>query len=184
MREPVVEIGERELELPLLPMELAPLYAYWLNKRGDHLMPSRDDVDPVDLRSVIARVSLVQVNPAVPRFTLRVWGPSDVTRLHGPRCWGHVSDVKPTIYSRMTARHYELAIERGAPVLHDIVLTHEDLRFHYRRISLPLATDHQRTDMLLLGSIFDHREQLRFFDVYEQALANHSKTGAVALTTH
>jgi hypothetical protein len=160
----------------MLPMELAPLYAYWQNKRSYRLMPSRGDVDPVDLRSVIARVSLVQINPTGPRFTFRVWGPSHVRRLHGPSCWKHVSDVKPPIYSRMTARHYELAIERATPVLHDIVLSHKDLQFHYRRISLPLATDHQTTDMLLLGSIFDHREQLRFFDVYEQALANQSKT--------
>src|SRR5215470_982711 len=49
------------------------LYQYWNARRGIRLMPSRADIDPVEMRQWLPRIMLVDVDPEG-KFTYRLVG--------------------------------------------------------------------------------------------------------------
>lgn len=55
------------------------LYTYWLNKRGQRLMPRRADIDPVEIPpQVLPGVSLIDVVPDERRYVYRLVGTGEV----------------------------------------------------------------------------------------------------------
>lgn len=57
---------------------LRQLYEYWDKQRGDRAMPSRADLDPIDMRFAIGNVILIDVIDGDPRVftsgcTARIW---------------------------------------------------------------------------------------------------------------
>jgi len=65
--------------LPISHPRLQRLYAYWSTKKGQRKMPSRADIDVLDLRYMLGNIMLVDVVADVaggtpPRFRIRVHG--------------------------------------------------------------------------------------------------------------
>lgn len=57
---------------------LVALYAYWDAKRGNRRMPSRADIDPVDLKRFLRLLCLIDVVPDERQYVYRVVGTRDV----------------------------------------------------------------------------------------------------------
>jgi hypothetical protein len=55
------------------------LYHYWLNKRGERLMPRRSDIDPTEMPpQLLPGISLVDVVPDDRRYVYRLMGTAEV----------------------------------------------------------------------------------------------------------
>ena len=54
--------------------EQKELYQYWLDKKGDRVMPSKVDFDPIDVPRILAFISMENVTHDPLRFEVRLTG--------------------------------------------------------------------------------------------------------------
>src|SRR5215470_6786814 len=57
---------------------LQTLYDYWNTRRGAKSMPSRSDIDPVDLKPMLPNLILIDVVPDPRRYVYRLVGTREV----------------------------------------------------------------------------------------------------------
>jgi len=170
-----VSITVTELSVAPPPAWFQPLLSYWEQKRAGGRLPARADLDPVDMKSLLGWLSLVDVRPTGPRFALRLLGSAHPPRAFGPRHGQDLSTIQPEAYRDAVTRQYETTLDRCAPTLHENVLSFGNYRFGYQRIALPLAKDHVTPDMLMVASLVNPIEHGRFFTAYAQAVAGRAK---------
>ncbi len=165
-----VSVTVTELSVAPPPAWFEPLLDYWEQKRAGGRLPARADLDPVDLKPLLGWLSLVDVRPSGPRFSLRLLGSAHPPRAFGPRHGQDISGMRPEAYRDAVAAQYETTISRCAPTLHENILSFGQYAFRYERIALPLAKDHVTPDMLMIASLIDPIEHGRFFAAYAQAV--------------
>ncbi len=134
--------------------DLAATLAYWEGLRGSAFAPLRSELDPLDLKSVLPRVMLVEVTPgSPPRFLFRLSG-TGICDVHGRDLKQlHAEELQPPEYGRLIQKHYCECLERREPLAHLIALeTSEKLR-SYARIILPFRnTDDEISHLLVIDS--------------------------------
>jgi hypothetical protein len=156
MHERVAARFERLALADLHVPRLRDVLDLWERKRGDRIAPARRDFDPVELRSVLTCVTLVDVHHDPLDFSYRLVG-SEMVRAYGHDVTGtsvkdlHVSALKDLILRDLT----ELVATRQ-PQYAALYFTNPagNLRA-YQLLRLPLSSDGERIDMLLLVAEFD-----------------------------
>jgi hypothetical protein len=142
--------------LPIKHPKLQQLYDYWSAKRGERKMPSRADLDPLDMTFVMGNVILVDVIAGTPLgFRIRLHGTNLVERAHY-ELTGKMLDELPQVEFRdLTRQSFTKVANSGEPlhVLNDRVLDDQPRR--YETIILPLSADDARVEMLLCGMIYE-----------------------------
>jgi hypothetical protein len=74
---------------------VATIFAHWDGKRGARRMPSRTDIDPVDLRALVNNIALYDVVEPGPLYRARLVG-SDIVEFDGRNTTGEwVGTGKP-----------------------------------------------------------------------------------------
>lgn len=124
--------------------------AYWEEKRRDRLMPSRADIDPIELKRFLPGIVLIDVVDDARRYVYRLVGTREVTmRGRDPTGQSMIEgffapdlDTALAIPDQVVATRAPLFIHRAftAP---DGRIGDEDL------IMLPLSTDGEKVTMLL-----------------------------------
>lgn len=142
-----VDVSRSDVVDPLL----LKLFDYWREKRGDRAMPSRSDIDPVELRFIIGQILLVDVLREPRRFRIRLHG-TELVRRAGYELTGKMLDELPQPEFRALAQQsFTTTVESRAPFhsLRDRVIDGRALR--YETLMLPLSRDGREVDMLLVG---------------------------------
>jgi hypothetical protein len=116
---------------------LRNLYAYWDAQRGERSMPARNDIDPVDLKSILPMLILIDVVPDPRRYVYRLVGTHEV-EMRGKDPTG-----KP-----VEEAYYGESAEDTIYYLDRVVRTREPVL--YRGTYQPLVTRTQRDDVLFL----------------------------------
>ena len=101
--------------LPITHPRLQQLYAYWSTKKGQRKMPSRADIDVLDLRYVMGNMMLVDViDGSPPRFRIRLHG-SNLSQRAGYELTGKMLDELPETDFRKEVRERwtEVAVTGG-----------------------------------------------------------------------
>jgi hypothetical protein len=132
---------------------LRRLYLYWDDKRGTRRLPRREDIDPLDLRYLLGWINLVDVHREPLRFRFRVHGTMLVSYT-GCDMTGRFLDEHPNPGHReFLAQTWGELVQRGEPVhhRHDRVL-HRQPQF-YESVRLPISSDGNLVDMLLIAAI-------------------------------
>jgi hypothetical protein len=134
---------------------LQQLYRDWQRWRGTRALPSRSDVDPVELRYILGELSLVAVSYDPLRFFYRVHATASAERI-GFDLTGKSLDALSDEAVREAMRvGLTLAVERRAPLClsrERVVATKE---FGFLEVMvLPLSSDGEVIDMLLVGAHF------------------------------
>ena len=136
----------------LLPHpQLVQLYDYWDRKCAGRRWPTRDDIDPLEMRFALGNIDLVEVtyDPLVFRF--RISG-SNIDRDEGFNMQGKTLDEYPLPQHREAARRtYLKVLEKGDPDYEELERLDEGRAVHFGRLILPLSDDGSRIDMLLMG---------------------------------
>ena len=135
---------------------LQQLYDYWSAKRGDRKMPSRADIDPLDMTFIIGNVILVDVIAGTPLgFRIRLHGTNLVERVHYELTGKMLDDLPQVQFRNLTRKSFTKVAKTAEPLraLNDRVL--DDQLRRYETVILPLSGDDTRVDMLLCGMIYD-----------------------------
>jgi hypothetical protein len=136
---------------------LQRLYQYWAEKRGERAMPSRADIDPLDMRFAIGNLILIDViEGSAPQFRIRLHG-SNLSERVGFDLTGKMLDALPHPEFRELTRQSFTKVAKTKKPLHayrDRVL--DDRRRHYETLILPLSSDGDRVDLILCGLFYAH----------------------------
>ncbi len=145
-------------ELLGLSEALRPLYLYWIAARGEKLMPSRSDIDPITMpRPLLPNIILVDVIEVPLRFRYRVMGTA-IADMLGEDWTGHFVDEVPNI-SPNAEEQYMKTVRNGEPSInvdeyerYDPNLMQREIT-RYEQLLLPLSNSNHAVSMLLGGTL-------------------------------
>ena len=139
--------------------KLQQLFDYWESKRHGRDMPSRADIDPLDLTFIIGNLILVDVIAGAPLgFRIRLHG-TNLSERVGYELTGKMLEEMPQVEFRELTRRSFTKVHDTAKPLHarrDRMLDGKPRR--YETIILPLSSDDARVDMILCGLIYDNED--------------------------
>ena len=134
---------------------LEKLYIYWHSKLDGREMPSRDDLDPVEIPSLLPYVALIEVHWTPRRFFWRLIG-THITNALGYDTTGFYFDDKysgQALIDLMAV--YERVVDRRGPIRHFGKPTFAEKTFgQYESTHFPLSDDGDRVEMILVGLEF------------------------------
>ena len=133
------------------------LKAYWDRKRGTRAMPTRGDIDPLDLRKHLGSLVLIDVLPGMTDFRMRLIGSTVVEALGRDSTGKPLSSLKPSdvnwwrfchdLYTEI-ARHHVIARARG-----NLRMVGRDFR-RFESVLLPLDAGDGTVGMILAEQLF------------------------------
>jgi hypothetical protein len=126
------------------------LYQYWNARRGVRLMPSRTDIDPLEMRQWLPRLMLVDVSPDGKQFTYRLVGTQMVDLLGTNPTGRPVETAWPEETVGLMLGGYRDVVENRKPVF--CQQTQEwlsDQQPSAWAMRLPLSSDGVEVDMIL-----------------------------------
>lgn len=134
---------------------LRRLYRYWTTKRGTRRFPARRDIDPLDFAYVLGHVMLIDVAHNPLRFRFRLYGSALLDRHQAMDMTGKDLEEHPRPEFRNYLRaEWADTIARAAPS-HGFFdrLVDDDVR-NFESLRLPLSSDGETIDMLLVCAVF------------------------------
>jgi hypothetical protein len=119
-------------------------------------MPSRADLDPIDIRFVIGDLILADViDETPPRFRIRLHGTNLSERTSFDLTGKMLDEMPAPEFRELSYRSFRKVVRTGEP-LHAIADRVLDGRTHrYEAILMPLSSDGEAVDRLLIGMIFE-----------------------------
>jgi hypothetical protein len=130
---------------------LRRLYDYWLERRSLRPMPSRSDIDPVDMRFMLGNILLADVLAAPRRFHIRLHGTNLVHRA-GYELTGKMLEQLPDEDFRARAREcFTTVVETRRPAHSRRSRTLSGRPQPFEAVILPLSRTAPHVDMLLVG---------------------------------
>lgn len=126
------------------------LYHYWNSRRGNRAMPSRHDIDPLEMRPWLARITLADVGEGGDRFTYRLVG-TQIVDLLGVNPTGQpVESAWPDEAAEFVRDGYRKVVETGAPVFcHQVCTDAWNERPGAWSMRLPLSSNGHDVDVIL-----------------------------------
>lgn len=137
--------------------QLRQLYDYWDGKRAGRAMPSRADLDPIEMRFVIGNLIMVDVIEGKPLgFRIRLHG-TNLSERVGFDLTGKMLDEMPLPEFRELTRQSFIRVVTTRKPVHarrDRML--DNRRRFYETIILPLSSGDERVDRILCGLFYDY----------------------------
>jgi hypothetical protein len=132
--------------------QLQALHRYWLERCSGPLLPARRAIDPIDLKSCLANLLLIDVGEPPRRYRYRLFGTGLVT-LYGREMTGKfVDEINDDAVRGAAFQAYDEVIARHAPIFSTLTFVIDYRRISYDRLLLPLAAD-GHTITMVMGAI-------------------------------
>lgn len=149
-----IQAAELDLERDLAPYsDLQFALDYWNEKRGGRIAPARADIDPEEIVTVLPRIMLADVErdtDGAVDFRYRLSG-TGICNIHQEELTGRrPSSIEPPYYGGLIDAHYRSVLESHVPAAHVFALQVGDKVASYARIILPLSSDGESLDMLMI----------------------------------
>jgi len=139
---------------------------YWSAKRGEQPMPSRRQIDPLELGpAILPHLMLVDVEPG-PRFRYRLFGTA-VSKAFGSDPTGqYIDTVMVGAYREFMLGLYRDLIAMKKPVYSTSIYGNPSGgKMWTQRLMLPLSSDGSAVDMVLACQVFLHGSPLKTLTV-------------------
>lgn len=125
------------------------LYAYWQARRGGKRFPAREDIDPVDFKFALGRVSLIDVLEGPRRYRYRLVSTTTTKHL-GYEMTGKYTDEIPEKELRdYVERLYAETVTAAAPIYAKDKAVLDGRVWEYEALMLPLSSDGSRINMIM-----------------------------------
>ncbi len=131
---------------------LRRLHDYWQDKATGRIAPARSDIDPIDFSYAIGWTTLVDVLGSGAEFQARVFG-GNMALLAGQELTGRTSAAiqDPELRQAIVA-NLRWVVTNRKPLRIYRELTTAQRRYRYETVILPLSSDGQRVDQLLMAA--------------------------------
>jgi hypothetical protein len=133
---------------------LSAAYDYWEKKRGDRAMPRRGDIDPADLRQVLAHLQITEVMGQ--RFRYRLVGTA-IVEAFGTEFTGKFIDelVSGERDSFVHACYRAVCSARRPAFVRSKYITTKDIDLTANRLLLPLSANGREVNQILGALTFE-----------------------------
>ena len=144
---------------------LATLLDYWKEKCAGRAMPSRGDIDPIDLPDLLRSLLLIDIEPLEggdPHFRVRLAG-TEIVERYGEDYTGRYlheidfGDQRPQILADFAECAATAMPHRGERLFWNT----RGVQFRMERLILPLGADGETPDMLMAGLHFEELRKAR-----------------------
>ena len=125
------------------------LCAYWEERRGTKRFPAREDIDPIDFKFALGRVSLIEVLENPQRFRYRLVSTSITKHLGYEMTGKFTSEVPGRELRDYVERLYAKAVSLAAPLYQKESAIYDGRVWEYEALMLPLSSDGERINMIL-----------------------------------
>jgi hypothetical protein len=145
-----VEIAVELREFLLQPQNrpFLEFYEYWSAKGAGKVLPSRADLDPLEIPQLLTNVFLMDiVAGSPPRFRFRLVG-TRIAELEGEMTNKFLDEVIPTAPGTALSRQYEDAAEGRIYIRHETLHWRAREHVRYCVLLLPLSSDGVDIDKL------------------------------------
>jgi len=144
--------------------KLRRLYDYWRSLARDGRVPSRRDIDPIDIPELLPNVFLLDVIGDADDFVFRLAG-SQVEEAFSMALRGRsITEIQRAAGTPIpVAQHVEVARGGGPRYREGSVLVSGRDHWRTQRLLLPLSSDGFTVDVLLGGAVFrlgDHLDEI------------------------
>lgn len=136
---------------------LRRLLEYWHGKRDRRLMPARADVDPMQFVWLLGNISLadaVRSDDGSMRYRLRLVGTRAVERFGYDPTGKWIDDLPEPAYRERLREKYDEVVQRRVPLVERLDMLIDDRTHDYEILRLPLGSDGETVDMILLAVDF------------------------------
>lgn len=129
---------------------LRQLFRYWESKRGKRRMPSRSDIDPIDLSYCLGNLCLIEVEQSEPpRFRFRVDG-SNCVHISGIEMTGrYVDEIAQVDYRKAMENAYSQIYATKLPHFYRDDEIWDNRRYQTEGLLLPLSGDDRTVNMMI-----------------------------------
>lgn len=139
--------------------DLRRLYGYWDERRAGREIPTRADIDPMDLRWIIGRVALVEVLPDGD-FRWRVDGTQIAEFFRNDMTGRRLSEYPLPELREMMVAEYQAVVEARQPRLVKRTGLLDKRIWDYELLRLPLGTE-GKVAMILSGLAIQNSRPVR-----------------------
>ncbi len=135
--------------------ELRELYEYWRSKHRSDRLPARADVDPLDIPRLLKHIAILKVVGEAEDFVFALAG-SRIEEVHGRALKGvSLQQLREEFEVSPIKDNYVAAVRTREPQYQDANLKEFGKAYWAcRRLILPLSSDGERVDALLMGAVF------------------------------
>jgi hypothetical protein len=131
------------------------IYHYWDSKRKGRLMPSRADLDPLDIPRFLPDICLVDVVPDARKYVYRLIGTNEVTARGRDPTGLPVAEAYFGTSAQSVFLNYDGVTASRAPLVDREPSITKDHRFiQHESIFLPLSDDGQTVNMILVFTVY------------------------------
>ena len=155
---------ETETRIAASHPDIRAMVDYWRGKAGTRRMPRRTDIDPVEIKPFLPRVTLVDVVPDARRFVYRLVGTEEVASRGNDPTGRSVVEAYFASSAEESLAYYEYVARSGEPCCFrgdyrapDGALEKQDVIF------LPLSEDGETVSIILVF-YYDYRFRPRVED--------------------
>lgn len=145
------------------------LHRYWSARRpSDGSLPGWRDLDLLDMRAWLGRVSLYEACPDGD-LRIRVRGSLKIDIAGQGKRGFRVSRIRPAVYARLVLPQLCGSMDEARPTRHVVELELDGLRHAFDRLALPLAPAGDEPARLLTFVTWDPRRSRAFWNRYKAA---------------
>ena len=142
-------------DLQMQEPALRDLYAYWTKKRGDRQLPSRNDIDPLELGPYLPNIILIEVQAEPLRLRYRLVGTAITQAMQRDSTGRYYDEIYSEEVLDGIYRSFRWIIEHRAPLRTHGRTFYPDTNFYdYETLNLPLSRDGTTVNMVLGGLYF------------------------------
>lgn len=135
--------------------KLQRLYDYWRSRCRDGALPSRRDIDPLDIPDLLANVFMLDVVGDAEDFVFRLAGSLVEEAFSMPLRGRSIAEIQKAAGTPIpVAQHVEVARGGGPRYREGSMLVSGREHWRTHRLLLPLSSDGRRVDVLMGGAIF------------------------------
>ena len=142
---------ETEARIAASHPDIRAMVEYWRSKAGARRMPRRTDIDPVDIKAFLPRITLVDVVPDARRFVYRLVGTEEVASRGSDPTGRSVAEAYFASSAEESLKYYEYVACHAEPYCYrdsyrapDGALEKQDVIF------LPLSEDGETVSIILV----------------------------------
>jgi len=149
---------ELDPSLTSMPKALVDFKAYWDRKRGDRLMPAREDIDPLDLREHLGWILITEVVGETRRFRYRLVGSEIAKRLGRDSTNKYLDELYPASDHERVASSFRQVVTSRRPMrMTGEVLFSPRTWLTFEALDLPLSQNGVDVNMIVTRTIIGSR---------------------------